>query len=106
MKTFLLVSLAIIASIILLANIGPLIILLISVALAYYGIKKFILSETTGQKVGWGIVILIGVSISLSNIPALIGLVALVVLYYTYKKWQQEKEEAPYQDDYLNWDKL
>lgn len=106
MKTFLLICLAVIASIILLSNLGPLIMLVISVALAYYGIRKFILSETTGQKVGWGIVILIGVSMSLSNIPALIGIVALAVLYYTYKQWQQDKDKLEYQEDYLNWDKL
>ncbi|MGN8645856.1 lmo0954 family membrane protein [Gracilibacillus sp. HCP3S3_G5_1] len=102
MKTFLLISLAVIASIVLLANLGPMILLLISVVIAYYGVKQFILAETTGQKVGWGIVILIGVSMSLSNIPALIGVVALVVLYYSYKKYQEEKEH----EDYLEWDKL
>ncbi len=80
--------------------------LLISVAIAYYGVRKFILAETTGKKVLWAFVILIGVSMSLSNIPALIGIVALVVLYYTYKKWKQEKENTYYNDDYLNWDKL
>ncbi|SHM64750.1 hypothetical protein [Gracilibacillus kekensis] len=105
MKTFLLICLAVIASIILLANLGPMIMLLISVAIAYYGVRKFVVADTTGKKVGWGIVILIGVSMSLSNIPALIGVVALVVLYYTYKKWQQEKDNY-YKDDYLTWDKL
>ncbi|QGH36431.1 flagellar basal body rod protein [Gracilibacillus salitolerans] len=102
LKTFLLISLAIIASIILLANLGPMIMLLISVVVAYYGVKQFILANTAGKKVGWGIVILIGVSMSLSNIPALIGVVALVVLYYSYKKYQEEKERQ----DYLEWDKL
>ncbi|WP_058308780.1 lmo0954 family membrane protein [Gracilibacillus massiliensis] len=105
MKTFLLICLAVIASITLLANLGPMIMLLISVAIAYYGVRKFVVADTTGKKVGWGIVILIGVSMSLSNIPALIGVVALVVLYYTYKKWQQEKNNY-YKDDYLTWDKL
>ncbi|UOQ87151.1 lmo0954 family membrane protein [Gracilibacillus salinarum] len=102
MRTFLLISLAVIAAIILLANIGPMIMLLISLVIAYYGVKKFITADTTGSKVGWGIVILIGVSMSISNIPALIGVVAMVVLYYTYKKWKQEKEY----EDYLEWDKL
>ncbi len=105
MKTFLLICLAVIASIIILANLGPMIMLLSSVAIAYYGVRKFVVADTTGKKVGWGIVILIGVSMSLSNIPALIGVVALVVLYYSYKKWQQEKNNY-YKDDYLTWDKL
>ena len=94
MKTFLLICLGVIAAFVLLANVGPIIMLLISVAIAYYGVRKFILAETTGKKVLWAFVILIGVSMSLSNIPALIGIVALVVLYYTYKKWKQEKENT------------
>ncbi|MDX8045089.1 flagellar basal body rod protein [Gracilibacillus sp. S3-1-1] len=102
MKTFLLVSLAVIASIILLANLGPMIMLVISVVIAYYGVKRFILADTTGAKVGWAIVVLIGVSMSLSNIPALIGIVALVVLYYSFKKYQEEKKRQ----DYLEWDNL
>lgn len=106
MKTFLLICLGVIAAFVLLANVGPIIMLLISVAIAYYGVRKFILAETTGKKVLWAFVILIGVSMSLSNIPALIGIVALVVLYYTYKKWKQEKENTYYNDDYLNWDKF
>ncbi|WP_163539967.1 flagellar basal body rod protein [Gracilibacillus sp. YIM 98692] len=106
MKTFLLICLAVVAAIILLANIGPMIMLLISIAISYYGIKKFILVNSTGKKVLWAIVILIGISISLSNIPALIGVVALVVLYYTYKKYKQEKENTYYKEDYLSLNEL
>ncbi|GAB2538485.1 lmo0954 family membrane protein [Gracilibacillus alcaliphilus] len=102
MKTFLIVSLAIIAGIVLLANLGPMIMLAISLVIAYFGVKHFILAETTGGKVGWAIVILIGISMSLSNIPALIGVVALVVLYYAYKKYQQEKETT----ETLDWDQI
>ncbi|RCW77528.1 flagellar basal body rod protein [Saliterribacillus persicus] len=106
MKTFLLISLAIIASIVLLSNLGPMIMLLISVAVAYYALRKFVVAETVGKKVLWGIIILIGVSISLSNIPALIGVAAIFVLYYTYKKWKEEKENKSIQDDYLNWENI
>ncbi|MFC4402788.1 flagellar basal body rod protein [Gracilibacillus xinjiangensis] len=106
MKTFLLICLTVIAGIMFLANVGPMIMLAISITIAYYGVKKFILAETTGAKVWWAIVILIGVSISLSNIPAMIGVVALVVLYYTYKKWKQEKETKNYTPNDLSWDEL
>ncbi|GAE94532.1 hypothetical protein JCM21714_3694 [Gracilibacillus boraciitolerans JCM 21714] len=107
MKTFLLICLAVIAALVLLTNLGTMILLLISIAVAYYGVRKFIMATTTGSKVGWGgIVILIGASMSLSNIPALIGVVALVVLYYIYKKWQQEKQNKYYKDNDLSWDKL
>jgi lia operon protein LiaI len=104
MKTFLLICLGVIAGITVLVNIGPMIMLAISIAIAYYGVRKFILADATSSKVLWAIVILIGASISLSNIPALIGVVAFVVLYYTYKKWKQEKTNATYTN--LNWDKL
>ena len=103
MKTFFIISLAIIAGIILLANLGPMIMLAISLIVAYYGIKRFILAETTGSKIGWAIVILIGVSISLSNIPALIGIVAVIVLYYAYKKYQEEKQM---EQQALDWEHL
>ena len=49
-------------------------------------------------KLAWGIVGLIGLSIALSHSPALIGIVALVVLYYGYREWKKKDvvvESAP-----------
>lgn len=103
-KTILIIG-AIIAGIVLLSNVGSLIFFAISIALAYYGIRKFIMAETTGMKFWWIIVILIGFSMSLSNIPALIAVGALVALYYIYKNWKEE-EESPYKDSSINWDKI
>ena len=100
MKTFLLLLLGIIAGIIILANLGPMILLVISLVVSYYAVKKFILANSVAEKVLWAVVILIGVSISVSNIPALIGVVAFVVLYYTYKTYQQDKNKR-IDDDYL-----
>lgn len=96
---------AIIAAIVLISNVGSLIFFVISIALAYYGIRKFIMAETTGMKFWWVIVILIGFSMSLSNIPALIALAALVALYYIYKNWNEE-EKVQYKDNSLNWDEI
>ncbi|WP_226036209.1 lmo0954 family membrane protein [Aquibacillus saliphilus] len=93
MKTFLLFLLALVAVIIMLANLGPMILLLISLIISYYAIKKFILTDSFVEKVLWGFVILIGLSISISNIPALIGVASFVVLYYTYKKWKKDKQD-------------
>jgi len=105
MKKFLLMMAAIIAAIVLISNVGSLIFFVISIALAYYGIRKFIMAETTGMKFWWVIVILIGFSMSLSNIPALIALAALVALYYIYKNWNEE-EKVQYKDNSLNWDEI
>lgn len=105
MKKTLLIIGAIIAGIVLLSNVGSLIFFALSIALAYYGVRKFIIAETTGMKFWWIIVILIGFSMSLSNIPALIAVGALVALYYIYKNWKEE-EQSSYKDKTLNWDEI
>ena len=105
MKKTLLIIGAIIAGIVLLSNVGSLIFFALSFALAYYGVRKFIIAETTGMKFWWIIVILIGFSMSLSNIPALIAVGALVALYYIFKNWKEE-EQSSYKDKTLNWDEI
>lgn len=92
MKKVLLIIGAVIAAAVLLANLGSLLVLAISVAIGYYGLRRFILTDSVGAKIGWGVVIGIGVCISLSNLPALIGLVALAALYYMYRAWKKEKD--------------
>ncbi|SDK17929.1 hypothetical protein [Sediminibacillus albus] len=101
MKTLLLFLLGATAVIIILANLGPMILLAVSLLVSYYAVKKFVLADTVGQKVLWGIAILIGLSISLANLPALIGVASFIVLYYTYKKWKKDKQASNYLDDEL-----
>ena len=66
-------------------------------------------------KLAWGIVGLIGLSIALSHSPALIGIAALVVLYYGYREWKKEKDvvvdsapesSKPYSNFEDEWNKL
>jgi lia operon protein LiaI len=92
MKKVLLIIGAVVAVAVLLANLGSLIVLAISVAVGYYGLKRFVMTDSVGAKIGWGVVIGIGICISLSNLPALIGLAALAALYYMYKAWKKDKE--------------
>ncbi|MFP7492671.1 flagellar basal body rod protein [Terribacillus saccharophilus] len=92
MKKVLLIIGAVIAVAVLLSNLGSLLVLAISVAVGYYGLRRFIMTDNVGAKIGWGAVIGIGVCISLSNLPALIGLAALAALYYMYKAWKKEKK--------------
>ncbi|UFT98626.1 flagellar basal body rod protein [Radiobacillus kanasensis] len=99
MKTFLLALLAIAAAVLIVSNIGPMILLAVSLVVSYYSIKKFVLANSVTEKILWGFVILIGISLSLANIPAFIGVVAFVVLYYTYKKWKKDKEEKLFTKD-------
>ncbi|MCM3225413.1 lmo0954 family membrane protein [Terribacillus saccharophilus] len=96
MKKVLLIIGAVIAAAVLLANLGSLLVLAISVAIGYYGLRRFILTDSVGAKIGWGVVIGIGVCISLSNLPALMGLVALAALYYLYRAWKKDKESEKF----------
>src|SRR5699024_12379452 len=52
------------------------------------------LFRSTGAKVGWVILGLVILSISLSNMYALIAIVAGFILYWIYKNWNKE-EDAP-----------
>ncbi|MGP4076195.1 lmo0954 family membrane protein [Halobacillus sp. K22] len=92
MKKFLLFVAALAALGILLANLGPMILLGVSVWLLYVVFKKFIKSETTAGKIGWVILGLIITSVAISNIYAVIGLAAAYALYLIYKNWNYKEE--------------
>ncbi|MDM5211120.1 flagellar basal body rod protein [Peribacillus sp. NJ4] len=94
MKKFGLFIVGLIALFLLLANVGPLISLAICLAILYFGFKQFMKSESTGAKVAWGSVSIIVLIVSISHIPAILGLVAAYVLYLVYKKWNENDESA------------
>lgn len=100
MKTFILVVFGVIASIIFLSTLGPMILLAISLAIAYYGVRKLILTDSVVGKLGWAMLVLIGLSLSLSNAGAFVGIVAFVILYYIYKSWKQTKRDE-YEEDWI-----
>ncbi len=106
MKKFGLLLIGIIAAFVLLANVGPVVGLLISLVILYYAFKGFVKAETTASKVFWAIFGLIALAVSVSNVPAVIGVVAAYVLYVVYKKWNQSeivhKEES---DPFTNFEK-
>jgi lia operon protein LiaI len=97
MRLIMLIIFTFITGIIVLATLGPLIGFALTLAVLYYGIRGFILADSALEKVGFGIISLIGLSLSLSNSPAIIGLGALILLYYTIKAWKKPKVETdPY----------
>ncbi|CQR46089.1 hypothetical protein BN1058_00336 [Paraliobacillus sp. PM-2] len=100
MKTILFILVGGLAAIVLLVALGPMILLGISLAITYYAVRRFILSDSTGGKIGWAIVGLISLSISLSNTAAFVGAIALIILYYTYKSWKESKKQT-YEDDWI-----
>lgn len=93
MKKFMLFVGGLVALIILLANLGPMVFLALSVWLLYVVFKKFVKSDSTAGKVGWVIVGLIVLIVALSNIFAVIGLVAAYALYLIYSSWKKDDSD-------------
>ncbi|MCH1624274.1 flagellar basal body rod protein [Fredinandcohnia quinoae] len=91
MKKFGLFIVGGIAALVLLSQVGPMVGLIISLAILYFAYKQFTKSDSTGGKILWGIVGLIALSASISNVPAILGIVAAYILYVVYKKWNREK---------------
>ncbi|MGM8212014.1 flagellar basal body rod protein [Virgibacillus sp. W0430] len=93
MKKLLLIAASLIALGVLLVNLGPLILLAVCVWLLYIVFKKFLQSDSTIGKIGWVALGLLLLSIALSNIYAVIGLVALYGLYVIYTSWKGNENE-------------
>lgn len=93
MKKFLLFIAGLVALTILLANLGPMILLGVSVWLLYVVFRQFMKSDSTAGKIGWVVLGLIILSVAVSNIYAVIGLAAAYGLYMIYKSWTSKKDE-------------
>ncbi|MBY0223743.1 ABC transporter permease [Mammaliicoccus sciuri] len=94
MKKFGLVVLGIIAGITLVANLGPMIALAISGVIAFFSFHYWRKSQSTFAKVFWMIVLVCSLISSVSNIPAFIGIIALIGMYYVWRKWN-ERDKNP-----------
>ncbi|MFJ7661167.1 ABC transporter permease [Lysinibacillus sp. NPDC097162] len=115
MKKFLLLTGGIIAACVALALIGPITGLLFSGVLVALGMHFYIGSKSTFAKIIWFTVGLIGVLSAVSNIPAMIGLAAIAIIYVIYKKWNgidvkiptvEAKEEDPFTNFEKEWSNL
>ena len=91
MKKFGLLLLGGIAAIVLLHNLGPMIGMVISLAIFYFAFKGFIKTNSVWVKIGWGILGFIAIMSLAANVPALLGILAIYVLYVVYKKWNAPK---------------
>ena len=111
MKKFGLLLVGGIAAIVLLSQLGPIIGLAVSAAILYLVFKQFIKSTVTWEKVVWGIAGLIMLTITASNLPAIIGVAAAYVLYLVYKKWNGStsakiKKDDPFTNFENQWNEL
>ncbi|MGN1400661.1 MAG: flagellar basal body rod protein [Bacillus sp. (in: firmicutes)] len=82
-----------------LANVGPLLTLAVTLGIAYMIFKWFLKAESTFGKVILAIIGLCLLSTAIANIPSIIGLVAVFVLYLVYKKWNERKETIVVEKD-------
>jgi lia operon protein LiaI len=96
-----------IAVIIILSTIGPMVGLLISLAVLYFIYKQFLKAESTGGKIALGIIGVIFLMASISNAPAIIGVVAAYILYLVYKNWNSSKHAVVKEksDPFVNFEK-
>lgn len=107
MKKFGLLLAGGIAAMVLLANLGPMVGLAISIAILYFVVKQFLKADSTMMKIGWGIIGLVALSASASNVPAILGIAAAYVLYLIYKKWNNTKSVKVVEenDPFVNFEK-
>ncbi|MEH6891748.1 flagellar basal body rod protein [Bacillus sp. JJ864] len=99
MKQFLAFMAAGILALIALGSLAGIVGLAIGAGIVYWSYKSFVRAQSFFGKLAWGIVGLIGLSIALSHSPALIGIAALVVLYYGYREWKKEKHVVDVDSD-------
>ena len=88
MKKFGLLVLGVTAAIVALANLGPLLALAFSALIAYAGFHYYRKSESTFSKIFWGGVLLIGLFTAVSNVPAFLGILAIISVLYVWRKWK------------------
>jgi lia operon protein LiaI len=106
MKKLGLLLAGVISAAVLLTNLGPMIGLVIGLAVLYVVTKQFLKAETTFRKVLWAAVGLLLLMGSISNAPALFGFAAAYVLYAVYKKWNENKESVKEESDpFVNFEK-
>lgn len=101
----------IIAGMIALSNLDSIIGLAFSGIVVYIGYHFYMKSFSTAAKIWWGFVAAIGVLSAVSNVPAIIGVLAIAVLWVIYKKWNEETTSSSVTNDLFTnverqWSKL
>lgn len=107
MKKFGYLLLGGVAVIVLLSNLAPMIALALTLVILYYSYRGFVKTTSTFNKVLLAVIGVIALFASASNLPAVLGFVALYVLYIVFKNWNKaskvkEKEDA---DPFTNFEK-
>ncbi|PBB04803.1 MULTISPECIES: lmo0954 family membrane protein [Salimicrobium] len=104
MKQFLLFIGALTALAIIVASLGPLIMLAVGIWLLYLVYRQFTRTDSAGGKIGWLIIGLLVLAFITPHLPALIGVAAAYGLYLVYRSWKKEEAE-PEDDPFTNFEK-
>ncbi|MGG3156187.1 flagellar basal body rod protein [Priestia megaterium] len=97
-----------VAAIVLLANAGPMVGLALGLVILCVAFKGFVKAEAPFKKWLWGFIGVIVLLTTVSNLPALAGIIAAVVLYIVYKKWNSSspiktEKEDPFKHFERQW---
>ncbi|KNH17709.1 lmo0954 family membrane protein [Priestia megaterium] len=97
-----------VAAIVLFANVGPMVGLALGLVILYVAFKGFVKAETPFKKWLWGFIGVVVLLTTVSNLPALAGIIAAVVLYIVYKKWNSSspiktEKEDPFKHFERQW---
>ena len=105
MNKFWLIVIGAVAAIVALSNLGSLIGLAISVAILYYTAKWFFKTDSLLMKIVWGTIAVIAGLTAIANVPAILGVIALYVVYVVYKKWDHAPDVTRSKDPFVNFEK-
>ncbi|PAQ14614.1 flagellar basal body rod protein [Bacillaceae bacterium SAOS 7] len=93
MKKVMLFCIGGLAAIIAGASLGPVIALAICAGIMYVAWMQFQKSSSKLIKGFWGLAGITAFFVAVGNVPALLGIGALAVLYLVYKKWNEDDAE-------------
>lgn len=114
MKKVMLFCIGGLAAVVAIASAGPVLGLVVCAAIMYVAWKQYKQAYSKGIKFFWGAAGIIAFLAAVGNVPALLGVAALGVLYVVYKKWQEDddsyvaaaKEEDPFVNFEKQWSQL
>ncbi|KAB7704763.1 flagellar basal body rod protein [Bacillus aerolatus] len=109
MKKVMLFCIGGLAALVAIASVGPVLGLVLCAAIMYVAWKQYGQASSKAIKFFWGAAGLIAFLAAVGNVPALLGIAALGVLYIVYKKWQEDDHEpmadAKEEDPFVNFEK-
>lgn len=93
-----------------LGSVGHIVFLGLGIALLYWSFRSFLKADSVLSKIGWSLLGVVSFMLILGNVPGLVGIGAVLLLFLLYRKWKtnkkQEKEYHSYHHFDEEWDKI